>query len=441
MNTTAVMNAPVIAATVSQPENSQNGADAAFEKLLLSFLGTVAVKSEQQSETSGGQISPEDAAKLILDVLTGKLSPQSCAEALSLSETDSQALVNALETLVSELLAADASANSNESPAAAADTVLSVSAKKSDEADASMLSETEELSEEAAALVLELLTYFQSNTQTSAENVQQTVQKIIQMIISAPFDEAKEQTFASSGTSQTEKAESVKLPEALSRLNELITEIRKSEGQQTVAVSVESEGTAKGQDDGVKSTIFSMKIIHRMSELEELTAAASFNLSEVQRTVGEASSPVEQAPVEEQITQFISEKLIEAVSENSTTKLTMTLKPETLGELSIEIVKKGTELTVIIAAKEALTQKLIEEKLPMLMTSLNTNENELKSIQVISAQENQDASLHQQYSSQDFSQNQSRQFSNSRTESGTVISSDKQTASEISEQAFEKEGM
>ncbi len=123
------------------------------------------------------------------------------------------------------------------------------------------------------------------------------------------------------------------------------------------------------------------------SELSELTAAATQSKQVQPQTV---VPDVEKTgtSVENQIQTFLKSDVLPQIKSGETTEMTMTLNPEELGKISIKITKTGADITVAIAAQNSMTSKLIEDKLPTLISNLKTNDTANVDVRVVTPNQN-----------------------------------------------------
>ena len=110
-------------------------------------------------------------------------------------------------------------------------------------------------------------------------------------------------------------------------------------------------------------------------------------------------------PVEKQVTTAIVEQISTKASEG-TQELTLMLRPKELGEVSIKLLKTGGEIVVSIVAQNQTTQKLLQEKLPNLISSLQATNAEVKDVQIVNANQNATGFMNSFNLSDSNSQNQ-----------------------------------
>lgn len=132
-----------------------------------------------------------------------------------------------------------------------------------------------------------------------------------------------------------------------------------------------------------------IKVSKNQGELSELTALTGNVNTEVIEMQGEQIKSVQaQAPVENQVLNFIKTEVLPSVKTSGTTKMTMTLNPEQLGEISVKLAKTGTALTVAISCNNSVTQEMIENRLPQLISSLSAGENKTVDVTVVTPNQN-----------------------------------------------------
>lgn len=125
------------------------------------------------------------------------------------------------------------------------------------------------------------------------------------------------------------------------------------------------------------------------AEIVPEVAAANIQVTE---TVAEnkVSEPmVIDAPtadsIEIQVREVVTEKLMSFESENGTEELTMILKPENLGEVAVKLVKENGAVTVLLSAQYEEVGKLISDRAVVLGSSLQSQNFNVKDIQVVAA--------------------------------------------------------
>jgi flagellar hook-length control protein FliK len=107
------------------------------------------------------------------------------------------------------------------------------------------------------------------------------------------------------------------------------------------------------------------------------------------------------------------------------------LKPKELGEISIKLAKVGEEITVSIMAQNSTTQKLISERLPTLVSSLQEINSQVKDVMIVNPNENTNSFLGQFNLSQSDSREQYQQrqnFSTSNYDNKQVVEEPAQTS-------------
>ncbi len=148
--------------------------------------------------------------------------------------------------------------------------------------------------------------------------------------------------------------------------------------------------TAEGQS--TKLAALSNKVVKNTSEFDEIMAAAQGVKPQAVQTAQtpEQTQPVE-IPVEKQVSQAVLNQLSSKLEANNVQEMTLKLNPKELGEVSIKLVKAGGEITISIAAQNLTTQKLLQEKLPTLVSNLQSTNSEVKDVQIVSPNQNASA--------------------------------------------------
>lgn len=130
-----------------------------------------------------------------------------------------------------------------------------------------------------------------------------------------------------------------------------------------------------------------IKVSKNDSELSELTALIGNAKTDMTAVPIEKSETV-QAPVENQVLNFIKSEVLPSIKSEGTTEMTMTLNPEELGKISVKLTKTGADLVVSIACDNSITQKMIENRLPQLISSLSSGENKTAQVTVVAPNQN-----------------------------------------------------
>lgn len=118
-------------------------------------------------------------------------------------------------------------------------------------------------------------------------------------------------------------------------------------------------------------------------ELNEIAAASMVNADMQTVVTAEAAVPEATAnSVHTQVVDFITGQM-SSVREGDTNRLTMTLNPDNLGRITVEVTNDGGEITIRIAAESAETQSLLRDRLPSLMQDLSNINNGVREIQMV----------------------------------------------------------
>ncbi len=442
MNVAAVMTSPELSLlTQGVQSTKQSGETVGFEGVLGQLLSEATAQTA--TAESGAQASiPVDleaVVKLLLDFLSGELSEEDAQATAKLLAGDneelSENLMNVLE-LVSKTEKVEIAENSEN-----VDNTENVSVKIdfSDNTD-------EEITAQAAELVYQMLTFVQSIEK--GEDTQQSAEKLISKLaeIVSDSESPKVREIADAVVKTVAKMSEDGGEKLVSRFNQTMTEAKPTEDMPRHDFKIVTEAYAPKESEffrqveAAKSNAAPLKMVQKSDELSELTAVVVNKTTPAQTEFNLPTAIVNEdaAPVENQIMTALTEQLVKSAPEDSTTKLTMTLVPEKLGKISIEIVKKGTEVTISIVAKEALTQKLIEEKLPLLASNLKAGDSEIKAITVVAVREDA-AEMFSQYSSQNFGQSASH--SNSKAFASEMVFEEIQPTDEKSADSYEREGL
>lgn len=143
------------------------------------------------------------------------------------------------------------------------------------------------------------------------------------------------------------------------------------------------------QSQGTKFSVLTSKIYASNLELDEITASNQvFKMMGQPVINNEISAPIIEISVDKQVANAVTEQLTTKVIDNNTQEMTLMLKPAELGEISIKLIKNGSEITISILAQLADTQRLLQEKLPSLISSLQASNSDVKDVQVVTANTN-----------------------------------------------------
>lgn len=127
----------------------------------------------------------------------------------------------------------------------------------------------------------------------------------------------------------------------------------------------------------------SVNISEGTDEFDEIAAA-----SLAQAPTAEAAAPESIIPestansVHTQVVDFITGQM-NSVQRGETSSLRMTLNPDNLGRITVEVTNNDGEIIIRIAAESAETQSLLRDRLPALMQDLSDINNGVREIQVV----------------------------------------------------------
>ena len=179
------------------------------------------------------------------------------------------------------------------------------------------------------------------------------------------------------------------------------------EGEATEEVTspeATEEIVSENNSEDDSSDLNSMRINDTSDEVAEVLA----NLSAQRNTqVNEVTENIVAKPVAIQIADSVASSLRHP--KIGTSELTMTLNPSNLGQLQIKIINEAGRLSVIIAAQSEITQKILEDRVSSLITSLQNINSNISEVKVVKPDEAAFANLNLN----DFSSNQQANQSNS----------------------------
>lgn len=116
--------------------------------------------------------------------------------------------------------------------------------------------------------------------------------------------------------------------------------------------------------------------------------------ADVQQQIITPENTVSEAPVisgstaesiQVQVTEVVTEKLMSFEGDNGTEELTMILKPESLGEIAVKIVKENGAVTVLLSAQYEEVGKVMADRAALLGSSLQNQNYNVKDIQIVAA--------------------------------------------------------
>ncbi|MCX7658721.1 MAG: flagellar hook-length control protein FliK, partial [Oscillospiraceae bacterium] len=171
----------------------------------------------------------------------------------------------------------------------------------------------------------------------------------------------------------------------------------KSENTQTSEVK-DSSSLKLISEGNTAKTVAAQKITDKKDELEEIgikSEAAKFAVP-----LEKSDIQTEETIKPEDIKNFDASQIAEKAKAQITTlksgekaEMTMTLSPESLGEITLKLQNDGGKVSVLIAAHSEATQKLLQERLPDLVSSLKAVNSGVEDVKVVNTQEAQYAGL------------------------------------------------
>ena len=176
-------------------------------------------------------------------------------------------------------------------------------------------------------------------------------------------------------------------PEDVSKMEQLYSEL---------TASVKSDKSEAEQSYGVHEAFnvnfAAVKINNAADQLKALNGeeaaavavdAAAVRFGESVPETAEASAEVQTEPVEDQITEKISERLFDMKEDNGTEELIMVLKPENLGQVAIKLIRENGAVSVLLSAQYDEVGKLMAERAANLGSSLQSKDVQVKDINVV----------------------------------------------------------
>ncbi len=143
-------------------------------------------------------------------------------------------------------------------------------------------------------------------------------------------------------------------------------------------------------------TVNEVKSAKESSEFSDLLAYAQQSKSSQQVITSQEVTKATnvEIPVQNQIADHIINQLNTGIA-SDTKELTLMLKPQELGEVTIKLVKSGGEITVSIMAQNSATEKLLAERLPTLVSNLQEINGQVKDVMIVNPNENTSSFLGQ----------------------------------------------
>ena len=180
---------------------------------------------------------------------------------------------------------------------------------------------------------------------------------------------------------------------AAQQTSDTVTPVQTARAYTYQTITAENAGVSSkvlAESNLARASALSQRVIQKSSELDslDLTGIAGLNTQNVLQTPFQSiADNLSQVPVEAQILSNISEQLANS-KVNTTSEMTMTLNPDNLGEISVRLVNEAGKISVTIAAQSEITQKLLQDKLPTLMSSLQNVNGEVKEVKIVEANQN-----------------------------------------------------
>lgn len=238
--------------------------------------------------------------------------------------------------------------------------------------------------------------------------------------------------------SENNQTQQIDFSKVSSMLNKLVDAANQNENllqDVTVISNTIAEGKSELQDtealqQSISKVLNEVKTVKGNSEFEDLLAYAQQSKTAQQINSQNVVEQKTEIPVQRQITQEVINQIESGIT-GETKEITLMLKPKELGEISIKLAKVGEEITVSIMAQNSTTQKLISERLPTLVSSLQEINSQVKDVMIVNPNENTNSFLGQFNLSQSDSREQYQQrqnFSTSNYDSKQVVEEPAQTS-------------
>lgn len=238
--------------------------------------------------------------------------------------------------------------------------------------------------------------------------------------------------------SENNQTQQIDFSKVSSMLNKLVDAANQNENllqDVTVISNTIAEGKSELQDtealqQSISKVLNEVKTVKGNSEFEDLLAYAQQSKTAQQINSQNVVEQKTEIPIQRQITQEVINQIESGIT-GETKEITLMLKPKELGEISIKLVKVGEEITVSIMAQNSTTQKLISERLPTLVSSLQEINSQVKDVMIVNPNENTNSFLGQFNLSQSDSREQYQQkqnFATARYDSKQVVEEPAQTS-------------
>lgn len=353
---------------------AKSSPDVSFSKILSQTASQPGLSDEQSAD---GDNATEKTLTQVISMLAGGASDNELADALKgLSSEDTDSILAIVEQLINAISGEITSDNSNKTANDNASELL----KKLTEDDTST-----NVQQAILQLVMSVLpSMAKDNTNDDTEIKAQTIPTVTTMLPAT--DTAVQTATASAVPSDNVKADLTQMLETFKSALEIHS--NQAEPQKLVVVKNDfaEQMPEKSQTEDVRANVpkTQIKPVEQNDEFRELMA---FSQQSAQVTATQPVETEKAIPVTKQVTAGI-EQMLQSTPLDSSKELTIMLKPAELGEITVKLIKTDDVMTISIAAQNSATQKLLTDKMPQLLSTLQEINPEVKDVNIVNPAQN-----------------------------------------------------
>ncbi len=223
----------------------------------------------------------------------------------------------------------------------------------------------------------------------STGSAQSVTESIIPTVVAPVTENTQQADFSKVSQMLTKLVEATKQSQSLPADVKIVSSNVANEAADSQIAQASQKALGTGTVNEVKS-------VKESSEFDDLLAYVQQSKSSQQVTTSQEVTKATnvEIPVQKQITDGIINQLNTGIT-SDTKELTLMLKPQELGEVTIKLVKSGGEITVSIMAQNSATEKLLAERLPTLVSNLQEINGQVKDVMIVNPNENTSSFLGQ----------------------------------------------
>lgn len=411
---------PQLFTTVAQTGELKAKGSTDFMGMLTGMMANSVSQASQLSESGSEEMNAIIAE--IFSMLQNDVSVEEVAsKLLALTEEQKTALVETANQIIS---------------------IISENAKPDDKKVKDILSLlSDDKKDIETALIYQILQMLGLNVDTVSNNEDHSVKiefsmpQSVQVVTDTTPTQQSPTLIYVSENNQTQQIDFSKVSSMLNKLVDAANQNENLLQDVTVISNTIAEGKSELQDtealqQSISKVLNEVKTVKGNSEFEDLLAYAQQSKTAQQINSQNVVEQKTEIPVQRQITQEVINQIESGITDE-TKEITLMLKPKELGEISIKLAKVGEEITVSIMAQNSTTQKLISERLPTLVSSLQEINSQVKDVMIVNPNENTNSFLGQFNLSQSDSREQYQQrqnFSTSNYDNKQVVEEPAQTS-------------